>query len=245
MAVKKYHCQRASQPISIDGEISDKVWDNTEWTDDFIDIRGDDHTKPRFRTRAKMMWDDTYFYIAAELEEPDVWGTLTEKNSIIYHDNDFEVFIDPDCDGLNYYEFEINALGTIWELTLDKPYQDGGVADLGTNIDGLISKVSIDGVLNDPSHTDKGWKVEMAIPWGGLKKHHRYGVSPPKINDMWKLNFSRVQWHHEIVDGHYKRIPEHGTEIPWTEHPEDNWVWSPQGVINMHVPEMWGEIIFC
>ncbi len=245
MSVKKYHCQRASQSILVNGKFSDPTWNLAAWTDDFIDIRGSGSPQPKFCTRAKMLWDQEYFYIAAELEESDVWGTLTEKNSIIYHDNDFEVFIDPDGDGLNYYEFEINALGTIWELTLDRSYKDGGTPDLGTNIEGLISKVSIDGVLNDPNSKDKGWKVELAIPWAGLKKYHKGGMSPPQIEDIWKLNFSRVQWQHEVVDGNYKRIPEHGTEIPWTEHPEDNWVWSPQGEINMHIPEMWGEVIFC
>lgn len=25
---------------------------------------------------------------------------------------------------------------------------------------------------------------------------------------------------------------------------EDNWVWSPQGIINMHYPEMWGFLVF-
>lgn len=28
------------------------------------------------------------------------------------------------------------------------------------------------------------------------------------------------------------------------EHPEDNWVWSPQGGVNMHRPELWGEVLF-
>ena len=50
------------------------------------------------------------------LEDPHVWGTLTEKNSFIFNDPDFEIFIDPDGDNHDYYEFEINALGTIWEL---------------------------------------------------------------------------------------------------------------------------------
>ena len=27
-------------------------------------------------------------------------------------------------------------------------------------------------------------------------------------------------------------------------YPEDNWVWSPQGVVNMHYPEMWGYVQF-
>ena len=52
----------------------------------------------------------------------------TKKNQVIFHDNDFEVFIDPDGDNHNYYEFEMNALNTMWELTLVKPYRDGGPA---------------------------------------------------------------------------------------------------------------------
>jgi hypothetical protein len=63
-----------------------------------VDIQGVDDLRPRFRTRVKMLWDDDYFYVAAELEEPDIWGTLKERDSVIFHDNDFELFIDPDGD---------------------------------------------------------------------------------------------------------------------------------------------------
>lgn len=69
-----------------------------------MDIEGDRKPRPRFRTRVKMLWDDNYFYMGAEMEEPHVWATLTERDSIIYRDNDFEVFIDPDGDNHNYYE---------------------------------------------------------------------------------------------------------------------------------------------
>ena len=56
-----------------------------------------------------MLWDDQFFYVGAELEEPHVWATLTERDSVIFHDNDFEVFIDPDGDTHLYYELEMNA----------------------------------------------------------------------------------------------------------------------------------------
>ena len=67
------------------------------------------------------------------MEEPHVWGTLTKHDSVIFHDNDFEVFIDPNGDTLEYYEFEINALNTGWDLFLDKPYRQGGRARGGTS----------------------------------------------------------------------------------------------------------------
>ena len=69
-----------------------------------------------------MLWDDNYFYIAEQLEEPHVWATLTKHDSVIFQDNDFEVFIDPDGDNQEYYEIEINALNTDWDLLLKKAY---------------------------------------------------------------------------------------------------------------------------
>ena len=239
-----YECRSSDAPPVVDGDLSDPVWKNAEWTADFIDIRGDDHAKPEFRTRAKMLWTADGLYVCAEMVEPHIWGTLTEKNAVIYHDNDFEIFIDPDGDSLNYYEFEINALGTIWELTLDRPYSKGGTPELGTNLPGLKSAVRIDGTLNDPSDSDKSWSVEVFLPWKDLARYQGVVTSPPQPGDTWRINFSRVQWQHKIADEKYQRVPVHGTKIPWTEHPESNWVWSPQGEINMHIPEKWGRVVF-
>jgi Carbohydrate family 9 binding domain-like len=127
-ASKTYDCSRAGSRVEIDGRLDDAAWMKASWTDYFVDIEGDLKPKPRFRTRAKMLWDDEYFYIAADIEEPDVWATLTKHDSVIFHDNDFEVFIDPNGDTLEYYEFEVNALNTGWDLFLDKPYSRGGKA---------------------------------------------------------------------------------------------------------------------
>ena len=167
---RHYVCCRASGPITVDGRIDEAAWNAVPWTEDFVDIEGDRKPAPRFRTRAKMLWDDQYFYIAAELEEPHVWGTLTEHDSVIFHDNDFELFIDPDGDNLNYAEFEMNALNTGWDLLLDKPYKDGGKADNSWEIPGLKTAVHVDGTLNDPRDVDRGWSVEIAMPWAVLGK---------------------------------------------------------------------------
>lgn len=247
---RRYECQRVAIPIVIDGSLRNPGWEQLPWTEDFVDITGDDSLRPTYRTRTKMGWDDDYLYIGAELEEPHVWGTISKKNSVIFEDNDFEVFIDPDGDGLNYYEFEINALGTIWELSLPKPYGEGGVPILGCNLPGLKSAVHVRGTLNDPSDEDDGWSVEIAFPWSELAIYNPNRSTPPQPGDIWRINFSRVQWPHEIVDGGYRRIPPHGTPLAESlnpeeqEHPEDNWVWSPQGAVNMHLPQKWGEVVF-
>jgi cellulose/xylan binding protein with CBM9 domain len=231
---RHYLCYRAAEPIKIDGRLDDAAWQKAAWTEDFVDIEGDNGPRPRFRTHVKMLWDDRNFYIGAGLQEPHVWATLTRHDSIIFHDNDFEVFIDPDGDNHNYGEFEINALNTGWDLRLPKPYRDGGKADDGWEIPGLSSAIHVDGTLNDPRDTDRGWCVEIAFPWkvlGTLSKQ----PAPPRDGDQWRVNFSRVEWRHEIADGKYRKKP--GVR-------EDNWVWSPQWVIDMHRPETWGYVQF-
>ena len=231
---RAYICRRAPKPIDVNGRIDDPSWAVAPWTDDFVDIEGPHKPEPpRFRTRAKMLWDDGFFYVAAEMDEPHVVATLIERNSVIYNDNDFEIFIDPDGDNHNYYEFEINAHGTIWELTLPKPYKDGGDPQLGTNLPGLKSAVSLRGTLNDSRDVDEGWSVEVAIPWKALAAYNRGRATPPRAGDVWRVNFSRVEWKYDVVDGKYVR---HARD----RCPEDNWVWSPTGVVDMHRPERWG-----
>jgi len=231
---KGYACGRTKQPIVIDGKLDDPAWSAAPWTDDFVDIEGDVKPAPRFRTRAKMTWDADFFYIAAELFEPHIWGTLTKHDSVIFHDNDFEVFIDPDGDNHDYYELEINALNTEWDLLLGKPYRDGGPAVDAWEIPGLKTAVSVQGQLNNPDGIDESWTVELAIPWKAMADlAHR--PSPPRDGDRWRVNFSRVEWEHTVESGIYKKVP---------NKPEANWVWSPQGAIDMHRPERWGYVQF-
>ena len=68
-----------------------------------------------------MLWDDKYLYIGAEMEEPHVWATLTKHDSVIFHDNDFELFVDPDGDNHNTTEFEMNALNTAGTCSWPSP----------------------------------------------------------------------------------------------------------------------------
>ena len=92
---------------------------------------------PRFVTRAKMLWDDENLYVAADLAGDEIWGHLTERDSVIYFDNDFEIFVDPDSDTYHYYEFEMNVLNTVWDLFLAEPYRDGGSGLNGYDMHGF------------------------------------------------------------------------------------------------------------
>ena len=235
---KHYIVNKINDQINIDGKDDELAWSNAIYTDDFIDIEGD--KIPSQKTNVKMLWDDKFLYVFAKLYENHIWGDITKRDEVIYYNNDFEVFINPNDDVFSYGEIEINALGTEWDLFLNRPYRLKGKADSSWDINGLKSAVYINGTLNDPNDLDDYWTVEIAIPLKEIEKLNTSRKDEKVISgDVWRINFSRVNWDFEINNGVYSRKKENGKYLP-----EYNWVWSPQGIINMHVPENWGYLVF-
>ncbi len=242
---RNYVCFRSSSPLTIDGLINESDWHNVPWSDYFTDIEGSLKPEPAYKTRVKLLWDNNFLYLAAELEDPHIWANLTERESVIFNDNDFEIFIDPDGDTHHYVEYEMNALNTQWDLMLLKPYRDAvkqNVAIDNWNFNGIKSAVHVDGTINSPEDTDKGWTLEVAIPFDALTELSATGKLPVQ-GEQYRIDFSRVEWLVDVIDGKYKKRTHlvEGKEKPL---PENNWVWSPQGVIAMHQPETWGFLQF-
>lgn len=216
-----YNCYRTTEKIKIDGKLNERSWQAAPSTEEFSDIRGAGYPEPAKKTTAKLLWNDTHLFIGATIEEDNIIARLKQRDTIIYHDNDFEVFIDPDGDGVNYFEIENNARGVVFDLMLDKGYRSGGSFFIPWNCEGLQLAVSCDGTLNKQNDKDKAWYVEMAIPFAALKRD----FNDPQDYKVWRLNFSRVEW-----------MKEGG--------PEENWVWCPTGRVDMHMPERWGFLCF-
>lgn len=182
-----------------------------------------------------MMWDEEYFCIVAEMEEPDLWATCDRHDMVIFRENDFEVFVDPDGDGQHCFEFEMNVLNTGSDLHLAKLYKYGGRRRTGGRyMPGLKTTVHLMGTLNDPRDRGRGWTLEIAMPWKAFDQRPRASVAP-KAGEEWRVNFSRVKRVLDVVEGKYKE--REGLK-------EDNWLWNVQGLIKMHVPEKWGRVRF-
>lgn len=226
-------------PVKIDGSMEETAWQLAAWTQRFVDIKGRQQPRPKLRTRVKMLWDSAAFYIFTRMEEPHVWGTIRKRDAVIFKDNDFEVFIDPNGDTHRYAELEVNALNTVWDLLLTRPYRDGGKPLTNWDMPSLETAVDINGTLNNPSDSDAYWTCEIALPWNDLQ-NVASGKLPPKEGQHWHVNFSRVQWNSVPKDGGYKKR----TDSTGKPLPEMNRVWSPQGKINMHRPETWGLVQF-
>jgi hypothetical protein len=296
--------------VRVDGALDDAAWSLAPWSSDFVEIAGRGPA-PRLRTRAKLLWDEQFLYVAAELAEPTVWANIKSTchcnasgapDQVIFHDNDFEVFVDPAGSCANYKEFEMNALAADWNLLLDRPYADGGLENSSRLLGaagfdlaryGLRSAARVYGAVNDPARASAQdrWTVEIALPLAGLmygqpdardprvaSRGRRDGASSTRFNSsssrtsysmssmststgnssrgsntssggssststrnddgpvLWRINFSRVEWRVHAEGGRYVK------DAP--DEAEDNWVWSAQHLVNMHLPERWGVLQF-
>jgi len=219
-----YVCRRAARPPQLDGRLNDPVWRAAEKSPRFVDLVSG--TPGFLDTRMAALWDDDHFYVGYWVEELNVQARLTERDSFLWTENDVELFIaGPDA----YYEFQINARGTIYEVfyVWQDAYRRAGFADrpefdlAGRNVDvlggfqdasrhgrhprgkrwafmdwdcpGLRAAVHVDGTLNDDRDIDRGWTVELAIPWRGLEPLAQGRPLPPKDGDVWRMDFSRFE----------------------------------------------------
>jgi len=255
--VAHYTALRTPQPLTIDGNLNKPAWQKAQRSPRFVDLVNG--TPTVHDTRAAVLWDDQYLYAGFWVEEPFVEAKLTERDSLIWSENDIELFVaGPDA----YYELEINALGTIYEalFVFEDAYERGGYdkdPELQKTVDGfkpwngvgftshprgprlgyfkwdlpgLKTAVAIDGTLNDNSDRDRGWTVEIAIPWSGLKTLAQGDnrALPPRHGDTWRMDFSRFNT--------YRAAP------PATD--PGGWAWSAHGVWDSHVPELFPHVHF-
>ena len=107
----EYICKRTPEPIKIDGDLTKPQWQKAEKSHRFVDVIGGN--PGLYDTRAAVMWDDEALYVGFWIEEPYPNATHTERDSLLWFENDREVFIDGKD---SYYEVEINALNTVYEM---------------------------------------------------------------------------------------------------------------------------------
>ncbi|WP_276359822.1 carbohydrate-binding family 9-like protein [Daejeonella sp. H1SJ63] len=235
-APKSYTLFQTPAPLSIDGELNEKSWKDTPWTDYFINIEGENKPAPAYKTRVKMLWDEKYLYIAAELEEPHLWANKQPEKDIIFRDNVFKVFIDPDNNVNDDFEIQINPSNKMLFLVMNKPYRDGGVPVTGWQPIGYKSGVKLMGTLNKSDDTDKGWIAEIALPLAAFS----FNPMNIKPNGGLRINFLRTNFDFAVKDGVYsKALDAEGKPFP----PRYS-VWTSQGIVNMHYPERWSYTVF-
>ena len=252
--IAHYTACRVNEPIEVDGRLDEACWGKAPRSPRFVDLVTGE---PGFLdTRSAVLWSDEYLYVGFWVQEPNVKARFTERDCMICEENDVEVFIGGED---AYYEFEMNALGTVmeilyvWqdaytpesayaraeELRLTRPSVDvlGGMCDeerMGSNPRGkrwAFRDWDLPG-LKVGTHIDGTLNDPSVIDKGWTAE-----IAFPWTGMKWLAGDRALPprggdtWRLDF--SRFQHISVNGRDI----EPPIGWAWNAHGAYNSHMPE--------
>lgn len=181
----EYVAVRAVKAPVIDGKLDDAVWATAKEQPLTRSYDGGPITR---KTTFRIVYDDAFLYVAFRAEDPDVWGSLRNKDDSIYNEDVVEVFLDADADGKTYNELQVSPHNVNFDASFVTHRSDLPEAMKWES--GMKSAVFVKGTLDDDSDTDEYWTAEMQIPIAKLTAVPRV---PPQKGDRWRFNAYRLE----------------------------------------------------
>jgi hypothetical protein len=181
----EYKMPRTAKPPTIDGKLDDAAWrqaPEVTLTTSF------DGQPTRRKTTARLLWDDQHVYVAFDSEDPDVWGSLRNKDDAIYNEDAVEVFFDANGDGATYNELQVSPHNVNFDASFSARRSDLQEAMKWES--GMTTAVSVRGTLDNDADQDQGWSAEMQIP---IAKLNTVPHVPPQKGDVWRFNLYRLE----------------------------------------------------
>lgn len=220
---KPFHAviPKIDSPITIDATFDEPAWKLATPENVFYDI---ETGKPVLTdiTSVRMLYDDTYLYMAWECLDEDILATYTEKDAHLWDEEVLEFFVAPHEDISRYFELQWNPLATTFDAIINNTLDDEMRSirfsgDHDWTAEGMKHAVHVDGTVQQSDDTDRGWRVEVAIPFAALES------SVPESGDTWRANLYR-----------YSR---------WSDGRLINQAWSPTDT-HYHEPRFFGTLEF-
>lgn len=191
-----YICKYTDTPVAVDGNVEKPVWKKAEPVTFYIPVTGE---QPLSKTEAGLLWDENYLYVYLKAFDKDVFSYQTERDSRTCEDDVLEVFFKTDPEKEPYYNFEINALNTVYDAYNIRRGAAGSHYRWSKwNCEGLKSATAVKGTINNPSDIDEYWVLEMAIPFAELDLG---GKVCPDAGDIWTILLSRYDYSVYLPDG--------------------------------------------
>jgi hypothetical protein len=213
----QYMVHHAKAPIKIDGKIDASEWAPASQPFDLI-FPWNAQTGAKQKTHVRLLWDEKYLYVAYQAEDNDITAHVRQNDEFVYRDDAVEIFLNvKPSQKRTYYCLEMNVLGTI----MDYICIDGRYYMRQFDFHGVKVGIQIHGTINLRGDRDKGWDVELAIPWSNFAEMS----APPRVGTVFTANFNR--W-----DG--------------VEPNRRLSVWADSGLNwpHPHAPERFGQLVF-
>ncbi|MCP5549613.1 MAG: PQQ-dependent sugar dehydrogenase [Akkermansiaceae bacterium] len=176
--------------MRLDGKADEPDWRHALEIPNFLLPWETPPRKAATRTMAKLMWDTDYLYYYAEMEDGDLRAEKRERDGELWLDDVFELFFKPSAGKEDYYEFQVNPLGSLLDIHYPKREEQGYSKNRNQGTFGHAAKVIVQGTPGDSSDRDLGWRVEGRIPWTDFAPT---GGSPA-VGDEWRFTLCRYDY---------------------------------------------------
>jgi hypothetical protein len=202
---RAYTCVRAQGPIQLDGKLDEAAWGKGQQVENFIvapamnwmTFAMDPARRAGSRTHARLLWDDKYLYVGAEMEDRDLYCVTPKGHDLPWAADDvIELFVKPSDDKPYYWELHVVPSGG----TRDYFYARRGAGNAARWIkyqSGMQAAVTTVGTLDDWTDRDTKWTAELRVPWSAFD---RWG-GKPKVGDLWRFLLSRYDYSVHLEDG--------------------------------------------
>jgi hypothetical protein len=252
--IPTYTATRTSDAIVVDGKLDEPAWTTASKTNRFVDLISGEQVV--HDTGAAIVWDNENLYVGFFVTEPNVRAKYTDRDDPIYYDNDVELFIAGD-NAYYEFEINpfgtIYEAFFVWDDAIEhpafrqdpqlafgiagsQPFNGVGLtthprgprtAFLGYDMPGLRSAVAIEGTLNNDADMDRGWTVEIAIPWESMRTLLAGDARPlpPKEGDQWRIDLFRFNTDKSAGDS-------------------GGWAVGKHAVWDSHIPELFPVVTF-
>jgi len=170
---KKAMAHRIEKAPKIDGKLDDESWKNVTILKDFIEFTPNNKAPENtdYKTEIKLAYNDDAIFIGAMLYDPNpnkIPMEFSNRDNFSIADH-LSILINPNDDGQNPFQFIVQSTGNQLDAKIsngDEDYNWSAVWD------------------SDVKITDKGWVVEVKIPYRALRFANQEIQS-------WGFNFMR------------------------------------------------------
>ena len=191
-----YRCPFISEPIKIDGLLDEPAWQHAKPLSFIVPVTFENAAS---ETEARLLWDREYLYVSFKAYDKDIWSYYTQRDDSTCQEDVLEVFFKTDPQEEPYYNFEINALGTVYDA-YNLRRQTAGDDHRWSKWDceGLKVGVHIEGTLNNLEDEDEYWQLEVAIPFADLPS---LKGRIPEPGDEWLFHLARYDYSVYLPEG--------------------------------------------
>lgn len=186
-----YNVLKTGESFSIDGKMDEPSWQRAETRTLNYYYRWDRVTLlDRQKTIYRMLWDDENLYLFYECKDSCLTAREKNPDSEPYYDDCAEFFCIPVPDSLNiHFAIELNLYKVAYDFIQFENFYNGKPSVIKAYNPAYKVGVTYEGTLNNDTDKDRGWKMEIAIPFSAFTGTNSF--FPAKAGTRWTFQAAR------------------------------------------------------